>query len=58
MGCADSESNGGFRFLCEMFGTSLDLDDADAVKNAENMVQQRLYKPWRNALHYGKDQDI
>ena len=41
-----------------MFGTSLDLDDADAVKNAENMVQQRLYKPWRNALHYGKDQEM
>ena len=27
------------------------------MKNAEKMVQTRL-KPWRNALHYGKDQEM
>ena len=35
----------------------MDTDDADAVKDAEKMVQTRL-KPWRNALHYGKDQEM
>ena len=34
---ADKESNGGFRFLCEMLGISFngDSDDEDAVRNAE-----------------------
>ena len=40
-----------------MLGYSLDTDDANAVKDAEKYVQTRL-KPWRNALYYGKDQEM
>ena len=54
---ADSKSNGGFSLLCEMLGYSVDFDDANAVKDAEKYVQTRL-KPWRNALHFGKDQEM
>ena len=43
--------------LCEMLGYSVDFDDANAVKDAEKYVQTRL-KPWRNALHFGKDQEM
>ena len=54
---ADSKSNGGFSLLCEMLGYSVDFDDANAVEDAEKYVQTRL-KPWRNALYYGKDQEM
>ena len=43
---ADSESNGGFRLLCDMLGISFngDSDDEDAARNAETMVEKRLKK--------------
>ena len=42
---ADKDRNGGFRFLCEMFGTSFNGDggdDKEALKNAEKMVEKSL----------------
>ena len=42
---ADKDRNGGFRFLCEMFGTSFNGDggdDEEALKNAEKMVEKSL----------------
>ena len=40
-----------------MCGRSVDFKDTNSVKEAEQYVQTRL-KPWRNALYYGKDQEM
>ena len=40
-----------------MVGKSVNFEDKNSVKEAEQYVQTRLQR-WRTALHYGTDQEM
>ena len=54
---ADSKLNGCFSLICEMVGRSVNFEDKNSVKEAEQYVKTRLQR-WRTALHYGNDQEM